>query len=121
MNCVRMSSSILVLSLYCIPSSPCPWLAYADTKCFQCRTNSSRLIGITREIENTRLAVKSSEMGGEGLGGTVEPLAPYEKPSTDRGIVEDENHGELDFHECHGGNPNDPKNAKMAAEIGLVL
>jgi hypothetical protein len=112
MNCVRMSGSILVLSLYLylIPSSPCICLAYEDTQCFQCHTGSTRLIEITREIEETRLAVRSSKMGGEGLGGTLEPLAPHEKPFTDKGIVGDENHGELVCHECHWGNLDGPKN-----------
>jgi len=38
----------------------------------------------------------------------VEPLAPHEKLWVDSAIAEDENHGELCCHECHGGNPNDP-------------
>ncbi len=38
----------------------------------------------------------------------MEPLAPHEKIFVDSDIVEDENHGELACHECHGGNPDDP-------------
>jgi len=38
----------------------------------------------------------------------VEPLAPHEKIFVDSDIVEDENHGEIACHECHGGNPDDP-------------
>jgi len=38
----------------------------------------------------------------------VEPLAPHEKVFVDSEIAEDENHGELGCHECHGGNPNEP-------------
>lgn len=38
----------------------------------------------------------------------MEPLAPHEKLWVDSAIAEDENHGELCCHECHGGNPNDP-------------
>ena len=36
------------------------------------------------------------------------PLAPHEKIFVDSDIVEDENHGEIACHECHGGNPDDP-------------
>ena len=38
----------------------------------------------------------------------MEPLAPHEKIFVDSDIVDDENHGELACHECHGGNPDDP-------------
>jgi len=38
----------------------------------------------------------------------VEPLAPHEKILVDSDIVDDENHGEIACHECHGGNPDDP-------------
>lgn len=38
----------------------------------------------------------------------MEPLAPHEKVFVDSEIAEDENHGELGCHECHGGNPDDP-------------
>jgi thiosulfate/3-mercaptopyruvate sulfurtransferase len=38
----------------------------------------------------------------------VEPLAPHEKIFVDGEIAEDENHGELGCHECHGGDPNEP-------------
>jgi Cytochrome c554 and c-prime len=38
----------------------------------------------------------------------VEPLAPHEKIFVDSEIAEDENHGELECQECHGGNPNEP-------------
>jgi hypothetical protein len=38
----------------------------------------------------------------------VEPLAPNEKIWVDSALAEDENHGELGCHECHGGNPADP-------------
>jgi len=38
----------------------------------------------------------------------VEPLAPHEKIFVDSDIVDDENHGEIACHECHGGNPDDP-------------
>jgi thiosulfate/3-mercaptopyruvate sulfurtransferase len=38
----------------------------------------------------------------------VEPLAPHEKIWVDPEFAEDENHGELACHECHGGNPSDP-------------
>jgi len=38
----------------------------------------------------------------------VEPLAPHEKIFVDSEILDDENHGELACHECHGGNPDDP-------------
>jgi thiosulfate/3-mercaptopyruvate sulfurtransferase len=38
----------------------------------------------------------------------VEPLAPHEKIFVDSEIAEDENHGELGCHECHGGDPNEP-------------
>jgi len=48
----------------------------------------------------------------------VEPLAPHEKIWVDSTLAEDENHGELGCHECHGGNPNDP-NWKTAHE-GVV-
>lgn len=37
----------------------------------------------------------------------MEPLAPHEKIFVDSDIVEDENHGEIACHECHGGNPDD--------------
>ena len=48
----------------------------------------------------------------------MEPLAPHEKIWVDSSLAEDENHGELGCHECHGGNPNDP-NWKTAHE-GVV-
>jgi thiosulfate/3-mercaptopyruvate sulfurtransferase len=35
-------------------------------------------------------------------------LAPHEKLFVDSEIAEDENHGELSCHECHGGNPDEP-------------
>jgi hypothetical protein len=38
----------------------------------------------------------------------VEPLAPHEKVFVDSDILDDENHGEIACHECHGGNPDDP-------------
>jgi hypothetical protein len=38
----------------------------------------------------------------------VEPLAPHEKIFVDSDILDDENHGEIACHECHGGNPEDP-------------
>jgi thiosulfate/3-mercaptopyruvate sulfurtransferase len=38
----------------------------------------------------------------------VEPLAPHEKIYVDSEIAEDENHGEIGCHECHGGDPKDP-------------
>jgi thiosulfate/3-mercaptopyruvate sulfurtransferase len=38
----------------------------------------------------------------------VEPLAPHEKIWVDSALAEDENHGELGCHECHGGDPKDP-------------
>jgi hypothetical protein len=38
----------------------------------------------------------------------VEQLAPHEKVFVDSEILEDENHGEIACHECHGGNPDDP-------------
>jgi hypothetical protein len=38
----------------------------------------------------------------------VEPLAPHEKLFVDSEIAEDENHGEIGCHECHGGDPNEP-------------
>jgi cytochrome c554/c'-like protein len=38
----------------------------------------------------------------------VEPLAPHEKIFVDSEIAEDENHGEIDCNECHGGDPNEP-------------
>ena len=38
----------------------------------------------------------------------MEPLAPHEKVFIDSSIAEDENHGEIGCHDCHGGNPNDP-------------
>ena len=37
----------------------------------------------------------------------MEPLAPHEKILVDSDILEDENHGEIACHECHGGNPGD--------------
>ncbi len=39
----------------------------------------------------------------------MEPLAPHEKVFVDSAIAEDENHGQIGCHECHGGNPNDPE------------
>jgi len=45
----------------------------------------------------------------------VEPLAPHEKIFVDSEIVDDENHGLIACHECHGGNPDDP-NWKTAHE-----
>jgi hypothetical protein len=45
----------------------------------------------------------------------VEPLAPHEKIFVDSDILDDENHGEIACHECHGGNPEDP-NWKTAHE-----
>ncbi|MBW2020657.1 MAG: hypothetical protein JRI58_11315 [Deltaproteobacteria bacterium] len=38
----------------------------------------------------------------------MEPLAPHEKIFVDSEFAEDENHGALGCHECHGGNPKDP-------------
>jgi len=38
----------------------------------------------------------------------VEPLAPHEKIFVDREILDDEYHGDIACHECHGGNPDDP-------------
>jgi len=38
----------------------------------------------------------------------MEPLAPHEKIFVDSDILDDENHGEIACHECHGGNPDDP-------------
>jgi hypothetical protein len=38
----------------------------------------------------------------------VEPLAPHEKVFVDREILDDEYHGDIACHECHGGNPDDP-------------
>jgi hypothetical protein len=38
----------------------------------------------------------------------VEPLAPHEKILVDMDILDDENHGGIACHECHGGNPEDP-------------
>lgn len=38
----------------------------------------------------------------------MEPLAPHEKIFVDAEFAEDENHGELECHECHGGDPKDP-------------
>jgi hypothetical protein len=58
----------------------------------------------------TRLPEKSSGMKGEGLSGTVTPLASHKKLFVDKGIVGDENHGELVCHECHWGNLDGPKN-----------
>ncbi len=37
----------------------------------------------------------------------MEPLAPHEKIFVDSDILEDENHGYIACHECHGGNPDD--------------
>jgi hypothetical protein len=48
----------------------------------------------------------------------VEPLAPHEKIFVDSEIAEDENHGELGCHECHGGDPNEPDWSK--AHKGVV-
>jgi len=48
----------------------------------------------------------------------MEPLAPHEKILVDSEIVDDENHGLIACHECHGGNPDDP-NWKTAHE-GVV-
>jgi len=38
----------------------------------------------------------------------VEPLAPHEKVFVDSFFAEDEYHGKIGCHECHGGDPNDP-------------
>lgn len=38
----------------------------------------------------------------------MEPLAPHEKIFVDSDILEDEYHGDIDCHTCHGGNPDDP-------------
>jgi hypothetical protein len=38
----------------------------------------------------------------------VEPLAPHEKIFVDSDILDDENHGEIECIDCHGGNPDDP-------------
>jgi hypothetical protein len=38
----------------------------------------------------------------------VEPLAPHEKIFVDSEILNDEYHGDIACHECHGGNPDDP-------------
>ena len=38
----------------------------------------------------------------------MEPLAPHEKIFVDSDILDDENHGMIACHECHGGNPDDP-------------
>jgi hypothetical protein len=35
-------------------------------------------------------------------------LAPHEKIFVDSDILEDENHGNIECHTCHGGNPGDP-------------
>jgi len=44
----------------------------------------------------------------------VEQLAPHEKIFVDSDFIdEDENHGQIGCHECHGGNPDD-KNWKTA-------
>ena len=38
----------------------------------------------------------------------MEPLAPHEKIYVDSDFAEDEFHGELCCHECHGGDPSEP-------------
>ncbi|MDL1963914.1 MAG: hypothetical protein LWW98_06190 [Deltaproteobacteria bacterium] len=38
----------------------------------------------------------------------MEPLAPHERVFVDSFFTEDENHGQIGCHECHGGNPDDP-------------
>ena len=38
----------------------------------------------------------------------MEPMAPHEKVFVDTAFFEDENHGDLDCVECHGGNPEAP-------------
>jgi len=40
--------------------------AYEDTQCFQCHTSAKKLIEVTREIAQTRPALKSAETSGEG-------------------------------------------------------
>ncbi|WP_126378598.1 hypothetical protein [Desulfovibrio ferrophilus] len=45
-------------------------------------------------------------------------MAPHEKVFVDRAFLEDENHGEIDCHDCHGGNPGEPD--FIAAHDGLV-
>jgi len=37
----------------------------------------------------------------------VEPLAPHERVFVDSFFTEDENHGKIGCHECHGGDPDD--------------
>ncbi|NVM23133.1 MAG: hypothetical protein HWN68_15285 [Desulfobacterales bacterium] len=46
------------------------------------------------------------------------PLAPHEKVFVDSSIAEDENHGKIGCHECHGGDPNDPD--WKTAHIGVA-
>jgi hypothetical protein len=48
----------------------------------------------------------------------VEPLAPHEKVFIDSEFAEDENHGALGCHECHGGDPSEPDWTK--AHKGVV-
>lgn len=38
----------------------------------------------------------------------MEPLAPHEKVFVDSDFADDEFHGELCCHECHGGDPSEP-------------
>ncbi|UCH06073.1 MAG: cytochrome c3 family protein [Deltaproteobacteria bacterium] len=115
MKCLHIFCIAALCSVFLIPLGPFTSQAYEDTQCFICHTSAKKLIEITREIAKTRPAVTSAETEGEGWGGAVEPLAPHEKIFVDSEIVDDENHGLIACHECHGGNPDDP-NWKTAHE-----
>ena len=108
MKCLRITGLAVVFSMLLIPLNPLISQPYEDTECFTCHTNAQKLMSITGEIAKTSPPVKSTEIEGEWCGGTVEPQAPHEKILIDPKIVEDENHGEIACHECHGGNPDDP-------------
>ena len=62
----------------------------------------------------------------------MEPLAPHEKLFVDTDFLEeDENHGSMECHECHGGDPKAAdwrtahkgliKDRRWTAPVGIVM
>jgi hypothetical protein len=66
MKCLKLIGLTIAFCLVFIPGSPFIGKASEDSECFKCHTSAKKLIEITREIAETRPAMKSAEIEGEG-------------------------------------------------------
>ena len=62
----RVIGLVIAFCLVFIPGNPFISQAYEDSQCLKCHTNAKKLIEITREIAETRPAIKSAEIEGKG-------------------------------------------------------